>query len=255
MRTVVAGWRRQWDVVTSQPDYWMTLITMPLLAVVFLAIMRSAGRDDLLSYAVLAPGLIGMWATSLFISGEVIARDRDFGLLELTLATPSSYAKLTIGRIGLVTTLSLVAFVQSWLVALVLFQVAIPIPHPAAFGIAIVASAFAMTGTALMMSVFFIRSTSVRRYQNALSYPFYVLGGVLVPVALLPLWLEPFTRVIFLSWSSDVLRDSLNEVPIEHLASRLLIIVILGAAAFAIGGIAVRRMIDRIRMSGEVGFS
>lgn len=255
MKALSAGWRRQWDVVSSSPDYWMTLVTNPLTAVVFLAIVRNADRDDLLGHAVLAPALLGMWAMSLFISGEVVARDRDFGLLETTLATPSSYGLVTVGRIGFVTALALLGFVESWLVALLLFGVAIPIPHPVAFAAGIVASAFAMTGTALVMSALFIRSTSVRRFQNTLSYPFYVLGGIMVPVALLPEWVQPVSRVVFLSWSSDLLRDSLSPQPLTDLLLRLAVILALGAAALVVGAVMVRRMVDRIRGSGEVALT
>jgi len=242
-------------VVTSTPDYWMTLITNPLLAVLFLAIVQNAGRDDLLGHAVLAPALLGMWAMSLFISGEVVARDRDFGLLEASLATPSSYGMVTTGRIALVTVLALLGFVESWLTALVLFGVAIPIRHPLAFATGIGLSAFAMAGTALLMSALFIRSTSVRRFQNTLSYPFYVLGGILVPVALLPDWIQPFSRVIFLSWSSDLLRDSVDVPPVEDLGWRLLAIASLGAISFLVGRWLVRRMEDHIRQTGEVSFT
>lgn len=255
MSALLAGWRRQWDILTGVSDYWMTLATNPLTAVVFLAIVRNAGRDDLLGHAVLAPALLGMWAMSLFISGEVISRDRDFGLLEATLATPSSYGLVTLGRIGLVTAVALIGFAESWLVALLLFGVAIPIPHPLAFVAGIFASAFAMTGTALVMSALFIRSTSVRRFQNTLSYPFYVLGGIMVPVALLPGWVQPVSRVVFLSWSSDLLRDSLSADPVEHLALRLGMIVALGTAALVVGSVMVKRMIDRLRRTGEVALT
>lgn len=255
MTEFVTGWRRQWDFVVVTPGYWMSLITSPLFAVVFLAIVQNAGRDDLLGHAVLAPALLSMWAMSLYVSGEVVARDRDFGLLEPTLATPSSYGLVTAGRIALVTALALIGFVESWLVALLLFGIAIPIPHPIAFAAAIGASGFAMAGTALFMSALFVRSTSVRRFQNTLSYPFYVLGGIMVPVALLPEWIQPLSRVIFLSWSSDLLRDSLSPQPIRDVAWRLLMIVLLGAVSLVVGRGMVRRMENRVRHTGEVSFT
>lgn len=255
MSSLASGWHRQWDVLTNQPDYWMLLTTNPLLSIVFLAIVQNAGRPDLLGHAVLAPALFAMWGMSLFVSGEVVARDRDYGVLEVSLATPSSYALITTGRVALVTLVSLIGFVESWLVALLIFGVAIPIPHPGAFALGVLASAVAMTGTALAMSALFIRSTSVRRFQNSLSYPFYVLGGIIVPVALLPAWVQPVSRVVFLSWSSDLLRDSLAVDPVDDLGARLLVILTLGAIAFTGGNWLIQVMVDRIRRSGEVGFT
>lgn len=255
MSSFIAGWRRQWDILTNQPDYWTSILTNPLLAVVFLAIVRNAGRDDLLGHAVLAPAFLGMWYMALSVSGEAVARDRDFGILEPSLATPSSYALATAGRVGLVTVVSLIGFVESWLVALALFRVAIPIAHPVAFISGLLVTSFAMTGTALAMSALFIRSTSVRRFQNSLSYPFYVLGGILVPVSLLPEWIQPLSRIVFLSWSSDLLRDSLSSDQVAGLAVRLVAIFLLGVLAFWGGARLIDRMIDRVRQSGEAGFT
>lgn len=255
MRSVAAGWRHQLAVVAAQPDYWMVLLTNPLLSVVFLAIVRNAGRDDLLGHAVLAPALLAMWAMSLFISGEIVARDRDDGLLEPTLAAPASYPLVVAGRIGAVTALSMLGFAESWLVAWALFGVAIPIQHPGVFAAALAASAFAMAGTALVMAALFVASTRVRRFQNSLSYPFYVLGGIMVPVDLLPGWVEPLSRAVFLSWSADLLRDSLGATPVDDLAPRLAAIVALGGLGLLAGRALVRRMVDRIRRSGEVAFT
>ena len=250
----MVGWGRQWDLVLNTPGYWTSLLMNPLFATVFLAIMSNAGRDDLLAFAVLAPAFLTMWAMSLIISGEVVARDRDFGVLEATLAAPTQYASVTIGRISLVTVVSMLGFVESWLVALFFFE-PIPIIHPLAFVAGVAASAFAMTGTALGMSALFIRSTSVRRFQNAMSYPFYVLGGVLVPIEFLPGWIQPISRLIFLSWSSDLLRDSLAPGKIESLGFRLFMIVLLGGVAMAVGWWAVGRMERHVRETGEVAFT
>lgn len=255
MTDFFAGWRRQWDFVVSTPGYWMPLLTNPLFAVVFLAIVRNAGRDDLLGHAVLAPALLSMWSMSLSVSGEIVARDRDYGILEPSLATPSSYGLVTVGRVALVNTLALIGFAESWLVALLLFGIAIPIPNPVAFAAGIAVSGFAMAGTALFMSALFIRSTNVRRFQNSLSYPFYVLGGIMVPVALLPEWIQPISRVVFLSWSSDLLRDSLSNQPVDNLALRLLVIVGLGITGLLVGKLMVTRMEDRVRSSGEASFT
>ena len=250
----LVGWRRQWDLVLNTPGYWTSILMNPLFAVVFLAIMSNAGRDDLLAFAVLAPPFMTMWAMSLLISGEAVVRDREFGVLEATLAAPTPYGSVTLGRIGLVTTIAMVGFVESWLVALIFFE-PIPIVHPSAFAAGVVASAFAMTGTALGMSALFVRSTQVRRFQNAMSYPFYVLGGVIVPIEYLPDWIQPISKVVFLSWSTDLLRDSLAVGPVEDFWFRLSMVVFLGAAALVVGWWAVGKMEDRVRRSGEVTFT
>ncbi len=233
----------------------IALVTAPLMTLVFLAIIRHGGREDLAPYAVLAPALIVLWGVALMVSGEIIAQDRENESLEAMVATPASFASLLTGRIMAVTLVSLVGFAESWLAAFLVFRVAVPIPHPVAFVVIVAVTAVAMAGTACVMSAVFVLARSARAFQNSLTYPFYVLGGVMVPIALLPGWLEPISRLVFLSWSSDLLRDALGPAPIPDLAPRLGIVLILGTAAYLLGLALVRRTIDRLRRTGLLSYA
>jgi ABC-2 type transport system permease protein len=249
----MAGFRLQLRVVRTDADYVMPLATVPLFAVTFLAIVRHAGRDDLTSYAVMAPVLIALWALALLDSGEIIEGDRWQGILEPAVAAPASFSLVVLGRVLAVTTIGLLSFVEVWLIARLLFDVWIEIVHPIAFLLTLAATAFAVSGTAVIMAAVFVLSRTPRTFQNSLSFPFYVLGGVLVPVSFLPDWLEPVTHAIFLSWSADLLRDSLAEAAVDNLAGRLGMIVVLGAIGFAIGYALLARILHRARTQGTLG--
>lgn len=106
-----------------------------------------------------------------------------------------------------------------------LFGVEVSVDHPVVFALAIGATILATTASGLLMSTAFIATRSARTFQNSLSYPFYVLGGVLVPVSFLPDWVQPLSRVVFLSWSADLLRDCLRPGNVDAVAPRLAVIV------------------------------
>ena len=255
MRELVAGAWFQVAVMRRNRHYWLEILTNPLLAVVFIAIVRDAGRPDLLGHAVLAPALMGVWRMALGVSGETIESDRFFGVLEPALTTGGSYATATVGRIAAVTLISLIAFAESWLVAWALFGVVVPIPHPIAFTLAVLTTAIAATGTSVLMATVFTAARSARTFQNSLSYPFYVLGGVIVPVSLLPEWVQPITRIVFLSWSSDLLRASLQPVPVDDLWLRAAVIVGLGVAGFLGGSWLMHRVFARLKRLGTVKYA
>jgi ABC-2 type transport system permease protein len=255
MRTFVAGFRHQLRVIASDPDYVMPLITVPMFTLTFLAIVRHAGRDDLTSYALLAPVLIALWALSLFSSGEVIAEERWEGTLEPAIAAPASFATVVLGRIFGVTAVALISFAEVAVAARLAFGVAVEVHHPTAFALTLAATAFAVSGTAVIMAALFVLSRSPRTFQNSLSFPFYVLGGVLVPVSFLPDWLEPLSRFVFLSWSADLLRASLAPEPIGDLAARLGAVVGLGAVGFAIGAVLLRWILVRARRDGSLALT
>jgi ABC-2 type transport system permease protein len=255
VNALAAGFAFEIRLLRRSFDEMMVLITAPLMTLIFLSITEHAGRTDLAPYAVLAPALIALWTSALFTSGEIIERERQNGSLEPLVATPVAMGSVITGQILAVTLLSLVGFAESWLAAWAVFGVVVPIVHPLAFLSALLATAFAMAGTASVMSSVFVLSRSVRAYQNSLSYPFFVLGGVMVPVALLPGWIEPLSRVVFLSWSSDLLRDALTEEPVTDLAARLGVILALGTAGFLTGLLLLRRAVDRLRRTGTIGFA
>lgn len=252
MRGLAASIRLQIQIFRSDPDYFMPLAVTPLLTVIFVEIVRQAGRQDLTAYAVLAPVLIALWQLSLFNSGEVVEGDRHAGTLELQVAVPTPYALVVLGRVAAVSALALLSFAEVWLVTWAIFGVAIEVRHPVAFVLTLATTALATAGTATIMASLFIVTRSPRTFQNSLSYPFYVLGGVLVPVAFLPDWLAPLSKAVFLSWSADLLRASLGPAPVRDLAFRLGMVALLGAVGYAIGFGLLARMLRRSRTEGSL---
>lgn len=255
MNVLVAAARLQLAVFRRTPGDLMALVTAPLFTLIFLAIAQHAGRTDLAPYAVLAPGMIAMLAMALLTSGEVIDRERWSGTLELQLAAPASLPVVLLGRIGTVTLVSLLGMAESWLVAYLFFGIAVPIPHPLAFVVTLGGTAVAMAGTSVVFAAVFVWTRSARTFQNSLSYPLYLLGGAMVPVAFLPGFLEPVSRVVFLSWASDLLRDALTPEPVSLLWPRLGAVLALGAAGYAAGFALLRWVINRARGTGKVGYA
>lgn len=255
LRTALASFRFQLLLMRNDPHAAMALATTPLFAVVFLAIVRHAGRDDLVGFAALAPVLISLWQMSTNVSGEIIAQDRGFGTLEPIVATPASYASVLLGRVTAVSTVGLLSFVEVWLVTRLVFGVTITVEHRAVFVATVMAAVFAMSGTALVMASVFALGRSTRIFQQTMTYPFYVLGGVLVPIALLPEWLQPLSRIVFLSWTADLLRDTLQPGKVDDVAARLAAVAALGGVTLGIGGFLLDRVMRRVRRTGTLGYA
>jgi ABC-2 type transport system permease protein len=248
-----AAARFELATLRRSPEDLMALLNVPLFTAMFLAITRHAHRDDLAGYAVLAPAVIAVWAMGLLVSGELIDLERWNGTLEAMVATPTPLSVVILGRVAVVTAISLLSIVESWLVARVGFGIAVGVPHPAVFAAALLCTGVAMAGTATAMAGTFVLARSARTFQNSLSYPFYVLGGALVPVHLLPGWLQPVCRLVFLSWATDLLRDALAGPAVEHVLPRLAAVLALGAAGYLAGFAVLGRILHRVRATGTLG--
>lgn len=254
-RAVAGGYRLQLQVMWSNPDHLMMLMTTPVVAAVLVFLAGSTGREELVAHAVLGCGLMGLWGTALFVAGDIVDSDRWGEMLEPAMATPAGFGGAVVGRVLAVTTVGLPTFSESWLIARIVTGGAPTLQHPAVFLGALVAAAAAMSATALVMAAGFVLARSARVFQNSLSYPIYVLGGVVVPVALLPEWLRPVARLVFLSWASELLHATTEPGPIDDLPQRLAVLLVLGATSGLAGWLLLQRVLRHVRTQGTVTYA
>lgn len=242
----------QLRLAARSPDTVQVCVTAPLFTVLFLSVSDHAGRTDLSGYAVVAPTLMSLWTLALFTAGQLISEERLNGSLEGLVAAPAPLGVVVIGRMCAITAVGLVSFGESWLTAGVVFGRWLDLPHPWVSAACVLATGLATAGTASVLSSLFVLMPSARIVQNTLSYPFYLLGGVLVPVSFLPDWLEPLSRAVFLSWAADLLRDGFAVAPPGDVLFRLTVIVGLGAAGFLVGLTLLERVVNRVRRLGTL---
>jgi ABC-2 type transport system permease protein len=252
VRGIRAGARLQLIFYRQYPESFLPLITAPLYTVIFVTIVRHGGRADLSGYAVIAPVFIALWWFALFHGGLVVQVDRWSQTIELHVAAPTSFPAVVFGRILTVTMVGLLSFVEVWLVGRYLLGAPVTIHHPGVLAVTLLATAFAMAATALFMAGLFVFVRNAFTLTNSISFPFYVLGGILVPVALLPGWVQPLSRLVFLSWSADLLRASLSAGPVHDPVPRVAMIVLLGAVGFALAAVLLHRILRRVRGTGEL---
>ncbi|GAB1644042.1 hypothetical protein KRMM14A1259_44650 [Krasilnikovia sp. MM14-A1259] len=250
---LTTGFRFQLRQLRRSPDTAQLCVTAPLFTLILLAMTEHAGRGDLAPYAVVAPTLMTLWSAALTLAGQMITEERILGTLEGLVAAPVSLAVLVIGRLSVVTVVGAAAFAEAWLVAGIGFGRWVAPGHPLLFALTVGVAGLATAGTASVLSPLFVLMPTARTIQNTLTYPFYLLGGVLVPVSLLPQWLHPASRAVFLSWAADLLRDSLLARPVGHPGARLLAIAGLGAAGFGVGAYLLHRVLRQVRRTGTLG--
>lgn len=254
LEQVGAGFRLQLAITRRTPAQFLVLVTAPLFSAIFLSLAIQGGDPAMVVNAVVGPGLIGLWSISLDVAGSMLSEDRYTGRLELIIGSPGSLNLSALGRIMAVTVVGGLAFLESWLVALA-FGVEVPVRNPGIVALALVATILATAGTATMLAALFMLSRTVDVYKNAMSYPIYILGGVVVPSALLPGFLGPLSKVVYLSWGADLLRDAMSDAQVADVVGRLSAIVGLGALALVASTILTRTVRERLRRSATAAFA
>ncbi|WP_327350793.1 ABC transporter permease [Streptomyces sp. NBC_01304] len=253
MSLLLAAGKFQGRLVLTHRDYLIDLVRTPLLAAVFLLLIRHNDRPELLAYALLAPVLMGVWSMAMLISGEVVDNDRWLGTLELQIAAPVDFVRLVFSRVWVTTLISLLTVVEVAAVSVLAFDTVPEVPHPWVFVVALLATAAATAGAACLMAALFVATRTARTFQNSLSYPILLLGGVFTPLDRLPEWTHPPGRLIYLSWSSDLLRDALAADPVQSVGWRLAAVLGLGFLAALGGRLLLGRVVRLVRENGTVG--
>ncbi len=252
---MLSACRMQLAESRRQPAHLLILVTNPLFGAMFLAITTNAGDPVAVTYAVFAPALLSLWFLSLDLGGAMVSRERWNQTLDQLIATPARLGLVIFGRILAVVLLAGVTFVEAYLVARFGFGVRVKVEHGWLLALAIAVTLVAMAGTATALAGLFVLSRRVLLFQNAMTYPFYLLGGVLVPITLLPGWLHPVARLFFLSWSSDLVRASLRPDLAPRWWVGVIAVLVLGVGAL-VGGVAmVERVVDRVRANGSATFA
>jgi ABC-2 type transport system permease protein len=254
MQAMTASVRAQVQMTRRNIEDLLPLLTMPLFTLVFMAILINAGRRDLNGYAIVAPLLITLAQMGIFVASEMITRERGAQTLELVVATPAPFFLIVVSRIAVLTSLGLLGFVESWLLARIFFDVSVTIHHPEVLALTLVLTVAASTGTALVFAALICFARSTRTFQGAVAYPLFLISGVLVPVSYLPDWLEPVSRGVFLYWSADLLRDAMKPGSQEDVALRLGAICLLGLIGGVVGGALIGRMLIHLKKEGTLGF-
>ena len=253
IRPVVGAVRAQFSMSRRNVYDLVPIVMQPAYTLVLMAVFVYAGREDLSAYAMVATMLMGVAATAIFIASDLMTREQDFQTFELTIASPAPFPAIILSRMMVITSISLIGIAESWLIIRFVFGVSLAIHHPWVFAATMLLTAFAAAGTALIPAALFSFARSARTYQNSITYPVYIFSGILVPLTVFPDWLAPVSRVIFLYWSGELLRDSMQTATPEGVIVKLGAIAILGVGAALVGGALIARMIHYLKREGRLG--
>ncbi|MDQ0790772.1 ABC transporter permease [Streptomyces sp. B3I8] len=255
MSTLLAAAKVQWHTSIRAPEHLLVLATAPLYTLIFLSVFRDTDRPDLVANAVIGTGLLGIWFVAVNVAGGVIQNERWMSTLELVIVAPRPLALIMCGRILPVMLIGSLALGESWLMAVVAFGVDLPVQHPVLALVILLVTLAASACTATMLAALFVMSRNTEMVQAALSYPFYVLGGLVFPLSSLPNEVEFLGRFFYLSWAADLLRDSVTRSTVDHAWERIATVAGMGTVALFIGVLLLRKVSDRARTTGSVSLA
>ena len=172
-------------------------------------------------------------------SGFLVASPTHFALVLL----PVTVAMSTIGLYSLVATLAWGRFA---------FGIDVPLEHPLSFALALVATVVSIGALGFLLAVSFVRYRTAWALGNMLEYPVWPMGGFLVPLTLLPIWVRPFSWILAPTWGVDAVRQAaLGGSPLPEIAFCLA----LGAAYVLAGALVLERALRAARRDASLALA
>jgi ABC-2 type transport system permease protein len=171
-------------------------------------LIGSGASTEVLFTASLGAAMMMMWSQVIVGSGFALDTQRNQGTLELMVAAPVPLvvviAPIMIASAGFGVYALLVTIVWGRLA----FGIPIAIEHPGVFLLAALASILAIGLLGLIAASLFVLSRAAAYVGVALQYPVYIACGLIIPLAILPAWIEPLSWVLAPTWGYRALTQS-----------------------------------------------
>lgn len=209
LRVILAAIRLQFALLRLEGVLFVVVIPPVVYTILLILVIQYAGRTDLAPYAVIGPAFLGAWASAVNFSGGVVTEDRWNGTLELLFITPAGAWLVFLGRVTGTSMLSLIAVVESVLVARLL-GVTLDVRDPLLFTVAVGASVVSLAGVGLIAAATFVLARETRMFTNVLTFPLVLLSGAAFPIALLPEPAQWLSHVVAPKWGAELLRSSVG---------------------------------------------
>lgn len=257
MRGLLAGAHMQLRRSVKSPDQMQVFWTSPFFTILLFGIVFSSNRADLAPYALVASTVMSLWTFCIGLSGQIMTEEKRTGNMELLISAPVSIPMVLMGRVATITLIGTFTVFENVAVAFLLFDVRIDLYHPWMFSVGLITTVFSMACTSVLISSWFVLARNGGIFASFLTYPIYIISGLMVPVALLPLWIQGVSKIVFLSWGVSLMRESFvsDSLTTGDLLLHVAMIVVLGGLSLAAGVFLTKLTVRRLTTVGEASYA
>jgi ABC-2 type transport system permease protein len=215
------------------PGLWaMQLFTMSLFQIAFFVYIADYVGNPQASVAYVAVGnaIQSIAYVAIFAVVNVTGEEKEAGTLPGILATPANRFAMFVGRAMFQVANSIATVVIALFYAAFLFGVDFSNTDFVALGAVVVVTAFAAVGFGLMLSSlgFYLRTSMV--VANIFLFIGLLFCGVNFPISYLPVYLQPISYAIPLTYATDAARMAVGGDGLDAIAgllgSELLVMVV-----------------------------
>jgi len=253
LRFVGVTWLLQLKMIMRSPFDGVGNVLYPLFFATTAFFVFQAGHGPrTLIYAALGAAVMGMWSSVSTSAGSAMQRERWWGTLELLVVAPRHFSLVLFPSTLGLATVGIYNLAATLLWGRFAFGIHVPIAHWLLFCLSVGGTLLAFGGLGLLFAVSFVRFRAAWVLGNFFEYPVWLICGLLVPLALLPAWVQPISWVLAPTWGMNAIRQSaLGGSPVND----LLICLGLGLAYVLIAVLVTDRVLGDARARGTLSLT
>ncbi len=253
-RAMISSFEMTFRQMVADSFILFGIFVQPLIiAVLGLWMLRDKGGDYAI-FVVIGSGMTGLWSILLFGSGNSITSERWYGTLETLTAAPTPLPVVVFGKSLANVVQSLGSMIGSYLLVSLLFGYPLTVAQPLPFVISIAFTIISFVAFGLVIAPLFILNPAVQRFQNAMEFPVYMLGGFLFPIALLPGWTTPLSYLLAPYWAARALHDtSSGAASMSQVAFSWAMMLLSSVITLFVAAVLFRVMLYKARADATLG--
>jgi ABC-2 type transport system permease protein len=209
LRLFAIGWLFHLKGLTNSLFFVLVSVIQPVIfASIAFFMVESGTREGTLLYVALGAGLMGIWSSTLFGSGGAIQWQRWQGTLEVVIAAPAPFLLVLVPLTLATASIGLYSITATLAWGRLFFGVPLEFAHPWQLAVALPVTVGCLGLLGLVLASTFVLYRHATAFSNLLEYPIWLITGLLVPLTLLPGWVEPISWALAPTWGVRAVRDA-----------------------------------------------
>ncbi len=208
-RSLAVGWLLHFKQESRNPFFlWIVICTPLIYATMAYFLFRGGTAGDELVGAAVGTGMMGIWSLTTTAAAAALQWRRRLGILELLVAAPLPFWAILAPITIAISALGVYSLVASLLYTRLLYGVSLEVGDWLAFAVAVPIGILAIGMLGFMLGAAFVRFRAAWAVGNLFEFPVWTICGLLIPIAVLPAWVEPVAWMFAPTWGMNALRDA-----------------------------------------------
>jgi ABC-2 type transport system permease protein len=209
LRVCGVGWLLHFKLLSRSPFDIMVTAAWPLVYATLAYFMFRAGQEPrTLLVASLGATVMGIWSTTTVGAASSLQRQRWLGVLEILVASPTPFWAILLPITIATSAIGIYSLVSTLLWGRLLFGIPLDVDEPLLFAASIPPTIVSIGFLGFILASICVRFRAAWAIGNMFEYPVWLVTGLLIPIALLPGWVEPISWLLAPTWGMKALSAS-----------------------------------------------